>query len=119
MKKTRPTGITADRNLRIVTIEWEDGHQSVYPFDGLRAVCPCAECRGGHAHMGQPPDPKIVRDAPPTALGLEQVETVGAYALQFVWSDGHSAGIYSWDLLRAACPCEECIAQQPGAVNNS
>ena len=40
---------------------------------------------------------------------LEQVETVGAYAVQFVWSDGHSTGIYSWELLRASCPCQECI----------
>ena len=109
MSDTLPTGITADRNLRIVTITWADGHQSTYSFDGLRAVCPCVECRGGHDNMGQLPDPKVVRDAPPSTLSLEQVETVGAYAVQFVWSDGHSTGIYSWELLRASCPCHECI----------
>ncbi|HUS94305.1 MAG TPA: DUF971 domain-containing protein [Patescibacteria group bacterium] len=110
MNATSPAGLTADRNLRIVTIEWTDGHSSTYSFDGLRAVCPCVECRGGHANMGLLPDPQVVRAAPDSSLDLEQVETVGAYAVQFVWSDGHSAGIFSWELLRAACPCEECIA---------
>jgi DUF971 family protein len=36
---------------------------------------------------------------------LERVETVGNYALQPVWKDGHSYGIYSWDYLRELCPC--------------
>ena len=108
MNESQPRGVTADRNLRIVTIEWADGHTSSYPFDGLRLVCPCVECRGGHAHMGQPPDPQAVRKAPASDLNLEQVSAVGAYALQFVWSDGHSTGIYSWHFLRAACPCPDC-----------
>jgi DUF971 family protein len=28
------------------------------------------------------------------------IEYVGRYALQFYWSDGHSTGIYSFELLR-------------------
>ena len=109
MRKNTPKGLVADRNLRIVKIDWSDGHSSNYSVDGLRAICPCVECRGGHIHMGQPPNPKEVRDAEETDLGLEKVETVGAYAVQFVWSDGHSTGIYSWDLLRGACPCSICL----------
>ena len=105
----RPTNITADREKRQLFISWDDGHESVYPFDGLRAVCPCVECKGGHAHMGGPPDPKLVRDAPQTDLNLEQVSAVGSYALQFFWTDGHATGIYTWDLLRAACPCDICL----------
>jgi DUF971 family protein len=59
--------------------------------------------------MGQPPDRAAIRDAPDGDLNLEAVEPVGSYALQFIWGDGHSTGIYSWDWLRAACPCEECL----------
>lgn len=59
--------------------------------------------------MGGPPDPTVVRDTPDSGLQLEQVERVGSYALQFFWSDGHSAGIYHWDLLRQACPCPLCL----------
>lgn len=61
--------------------------------------------------MGQPPDARAIRDAPESDLNLEAVEAVGSYALQFFWSDGHSTGIYSWDWLRAACPCSECLAE--------
>jgi DUF971 family protein len=39
----------------------------------------------------------------PTALHL-----VGNYAMQLAWSDGHDTGIYSWDALRALCPCPQC-----------
>lgn len=111
MSKTRPTGITADRKKRELLITWNDGHESRYRFAGLRAVCPCVECKGGHANMGGPPDPQLVRDAAPSDINLERVEQVGGYALQFFWSDGHSTGIYTWEMLRAACPCPECLPE--------
>ena len=38
----KPTGITANKKTRELTITWNDGHTSVYPFDLLRAACPCA-----------------------------------------------------------------------------
>jgi DUF971 family protein len=105
----RPTNVTADRQTRVLTITWGDGHESHYSFAGLRAVCPCVECKGGHAHMGRPPDPRVVRDTPAGDLNLEQVVAVGSYAIQFFWDDGHSTGIYTWELLRAACPCPICL----------
>ena len=105
----KPTNVIADRQKRELVINWTDGHESRYPFDGLRAICPCVECRGGHAQMGQPPDLKVVRDAFATDLNLERVEAVGAYAIQFHWSDGHWTGIYTWEMLRVACPCPECL----------
>lgn len=109
MNPNRPAGVKADRNERVLTITWSDGHESHYSFAGLRAVCPCVSCKGGHAHMGSPPDRRLVRDASNAALNLERVEPVGGYALQFTWSDGHSTGIYAWEYLRQACPCAECL----------
>jgi DUF971 family protein len=29
-------------------VTWTDGHQTVYPYPGLRALCRCAGCTGGH-----------------------------------------------------------------------
>jgi DUF971 family protein len=109
MKGIRPTNVTADRALKQLTINWSDNHESRYSFSGLRLACPCVECRGGHANMGKLPDAAEIRDAPVTDLNLESIEAVGSYALQFVWSDGHSTGIYTWEWLRAACPCDECL----------
>jgi DUF971 family protein len=37
-----------------------------------------------------------------------RIEPVGRYAIQFHWSDGHATGIYSFDRLRALCPCPAC-----------
>ena len=108
---TRPANITADRNQRLLLISWDDGHESAYSFNGLRAVCPCVGCKGGHAHMGAPPDPKVVRDALKTDLNLDQLSAVGSYALQINWNDGHSTGIYTWELLRQACPCPICLPE--------
>lgn len=104
MSHFRPTAITADRTNRQLTITWNDGRESHYPFAGLRAVCPCVECRGGHAHMGQPPDREKVRNIPNVGMNLEKIEPMGSYALQFIWDDGHYTGIYTWDYLRQADP---------------
>jgi DUF971 family protein len=35
---------------------------------------------------------------------LERVDLVGNYAIQLVWKDGHSYGIYSWEYLRDLDP---------------
>jgi DUF971 family protein len=37
----------------------------------------------------------VAQDVYPTAIHY-----VGRYALQFVWSDGHSTGIYTYEYLR-------------------
>jgi len=104
MSKVKPTGVKADKNERILTITWEDGHVSQYPFAGLRAACPCVECKGGHANMGGPGDPSLVANAPESDVTINNLQAVGAYALQFMWSDGHSNGIYTWDYLRQLAP---------------
>jgi len=43
------------------------------------------------------------RDVHPLAI-----DAVGTYAIHFEWSDGHGAGIYSYEYLRGLCPCPEC-----------
>ncbi len=100
----RPTGVKADRNERVLKISWDDGRESVYPFAGLRAACPCVSCKGGHDNMGGPADPALVRDAPDNGVTVTNLQAVGAYALQFFWSDGHDTGIYTWDYLRQSDP---------------
>jgi DUF971 family protein len=107
-----PTGITANRQSNELTITWKDGHTSIYSFSLLRFACPCAECRGGHDKMGAEPPLEVfslpVEDSPRTRL--VNIEGVGTYAVSPTWEDGHSAGIYSWNYLRALCPCSDCRA---------
>jgi DUF971 family protein len=103
----RPANIAASRSKGVLTIEWQDGHHSEYPLAGLRAACPCAECRGGHENMGLDGDPRMLQQSlRPGASGeLESLDQVGSYALQPSWKDGHRYGIYTWDYLRQLCPC--------------
>ncbi|MDE3180957.1 MAG: DUF971 domain-containing protein [Acidobacteriota bacterium] len=89
-----------------MAIEWADGHSSVYDYESLRGLCPCAACKGA----GNKPVEKKAGVLPmfkPHARPL-RAELVGRYALQIFWSDGHSAGIYTFPYLREACQCEEC-----------
>ena len=86
-----------------VGVQWRDGHRSEYSLRFLRDACPCATCSG--AHGTEPPNPFALYQP---ALKIESVEPVGAYALRPVWNDGHSTGIYSYELLRLICPCDEC-----------
>lgn len=107
-----PVSIKLAGENKAVVVHWSDGHVSVYPYAYLRGKCPCATCE----ELG-PPAEKPLSPLPilgQKALAPERAELVGRYALQIFWSDGHSAGIYSFDYLRALCPCPECLAKPKG-----
>ncbi|GIK58814.1 MAG: DUF971 domain-containing protein [Chloroflexi bacterium] len=104
MAAIKATAVTADKTQRLLIIQWDDGHTSRLPYAGLRANCPCVECKGGHLYMGTPPDLETMRHTPNEGVTIEQIQAVGSYALQFQWSDGHYTGIYTWDYLRQSDP---------------
>lgn len=115
----RPQNLTADRQAETLEIIWNDGHRSVYPFAGLRAVCPCVECRGSHEAMSQPIPRALLHTQPVASWQLENAFLIGHYALGLAWADGHDSGIYTWPLLRGLCPCADCdqaLAATPGAT---
>jgi ATP-binding protein involved in chromosome partitioning len=83
------------RDARTLSTLWEDGHKNDFDVRDLRLACRCAMCV--EEMSGRPLlDPKTVRQdvAPRT------ITSVGNYAIQFHWNDGHSTGIYSFDHLR-------------------
>jgi len=109
MTLNKPNGITADRHMATISIDWTDGHLSIYPFTLLRVACPCAECRGGHENMSIiPPDvfTATLEDSPTTRM--KNIERIGNYAITIEWEDGHHFGIYNWGFLRSLCPCPIC-----------
>jgi DUF971 family protein len=83
---------TDEARLRIV---WKDGLAAEYVPRELRLLCPCAGCvdemTGVRTLRAETVDAAVY----PTAIHY-----VGQYALQFMWSDGHSTGIYTWEYLR-------------------
>ena len=78
-----------------VTIKWGDDVQHVFRAAELRKVCPCAGCvsetTGQRMH-----DPGTV----PDDLEQSNLKLVGNYALDMLFSDGHSTGIFTFQFLR-------------------
>ena len=86
-------------------IEWDDGHRSSYRLQDLRRDCPCAACRRDHEAS---PAGELLPILTPGKNELRSVTPVGSYAIQIEWGDGHHTGIYSYELLRNICDCDEC-----------
>jgi ATP-binding protein involved in chromosome partitioning len=84
------------RDPRTLSVLWEDGQRNDFDVRDLRLACRCAQCV--EEMSGRPLlDPKSVRpDVIPRTI-----TSVGNYAVQVSWSDGHSTGIYSFESLRA------------------
>ena len=40
-----------------------------------------------------------------------RIQLVGGYGLRVDWSDGHNTGIYTFERLRATCPCSRCAKE--------
>jgi DUF971 family protein len=106
--KTDPADIEVHIPDRTMTIQWGDGHRSVFSFDLLRKECPCAVCREARLEVTADPFKVVTSTVRPGEVTVTGAEKVGLYALRFEWSDGHGTGIYSYDYLRAICPCEDC-----------
>lgn len=97
-----------------VDITWADGHASHYDFAYLRDLCPCATCNderekksGLDAKM--PSSPALPMFKPKAKAA--SATSVGNYAIQISFTDGHATGIYSYDQLRSICPCRDCQAR--------
>lgn len=87
-----------------ILIEWDDaGHRALYPARALRLACPCAGCVDEMSGRQLLHPATVPENVGPVSLAL-----VGAYGLRVQWSDGHGTGIYTFQQLLAACPCEVC-----------
>ncbi len=84
------------RDPRTLSILWEDAHRDDFDVRDLRLACHCALCveeMSGRKLL----DPKTIR----SDVSPRQIVSIGNYAIQFDWSDGHNSGIYSFNDLRA------------------
>jgi len=86
-----------------IVIRWLDGHSSTFGARYLRGRCPCAQC------VSETTGQRLVSEEHiGPGVAIEAARTVGNYALQFTFSDGHTTGIYGFEYLRRICPCEDC-----------
>jgi DUF971 family protein len=94
--------LQAPADLQVIgaelAIRWEDGTENYLSLEKFRRHCPCAACCG---------EPGLTRPIPGLEMKwtvesfrLRGMQTVGGYAIQPTWEDGHGTGIYSWEYLR-------------------
>jgi DUF971 family protein len=87
-----PTQITLHQKSRVLEVAFADGRTFRLPYELLRVYSPSAEVKG-HG-PGQEVLQTGKRD-----VEIRSLDPVGSYAVQPVFSDGHSTGIYSWEYL--------------------
>lgn len=96
----RPVAIRRDGDCLL--IDWSDGLRTRTGWGELRGGCPCATCR---EERDAPPDPFRILTAdelkPRPPIAPTAMTPVGHYAYKIVWNDGHDAGIYTIENLRA------------------
>jgi DUF971 family protein len=82
-----------------LAVKWDDGSECFIPLGKLRRACPCAGCKGEMDILGNVyKNPEKPLSA--NAFELVRIVSVGGYAIQPVWADGHNTGIYSFEYLR-------------------
>jgi DUF971 family protein len=97
-----PTDITLHAVSRVLEIAFDDGRVFKLPFEFLRVYSPSAEVRG-HG-PGQETLQVGKRD-----VTISRLDPVGHYAVQPVFSDGHSSGIFSWSYLYEIATNQEAL----------
>lgn len=89
-----PTQIVEESDSS-VSIKWSDDSESVYTAPQLRRACPCAGC------VNEWTGEKILDAGQVTDdLSFKSIGIVGRYALNFIFSDGHDTGIFSFAYLK-------------------
>ncbi|MFN0050598.1 MAG: DUF971 domain-containing protein [Planctomycetales bacterium] len=102
MSPIPPTTIRAHRQTGRFEFQWPGGPPLEVPFHHVRAQCPCASCIDEHTGARILDPTTIPPDIHPTGMSF-----TGNYALKINWSDGHSTGLYTWDLLSEIAQCSK------------
>lgn len=90
-------------------ITWKDGVASEYVPRELRILCPCAACVDETTGVRTLRPETVDQNVYPLAIHY-----VGRYALQFVWSDSHETGIYTFDYLRKVAEASDTVGGPEG-----
>jgi ATP-binding protein involved in chromosome partitioning len=80
---------------RTLSIVWGDGAESLLDVRALRLACGCAHCVDEWTG-----EALLATESVPSDVAPVGIESVGRYAIQINWSDGHNTGIYPFERLR-------------------
>ena len=89
--KQSPTDITLHSQSRVLEVAFAD-IVFMLPCEYLRVYSPSA------AVQGHGPGQAVLQTGK-EHVNIVAIEPVGHYAVKLIFSDAHSSGLYSWDLL--------------------
>jgi DUF971 family protein len=87
-----PNEIRLHKKSRLLEITFDDDSHYQLPCEYLRVFSPSAEVRGHTKEFR-----KLVCGKKNVAI--INIEPVGSYAVKFIFDDGHSTGLYTWEIL--------------------
>ena len=95
--KKKPVSIECFESF--ILFNWEGGPEICLDLKTLRECCPCAFCSGetdvlGNVYAGNK------KQLSKEGFVLKGYSFVGLYAVRFIWGDGHSDGLFSFDLIK-------------------
>lgn len=89
-------------------VKWGDEHDSIYPFQSLRRLCPCLDCGRSKAVLREPGEDE---------RKLKSLERLGTASVLLVWGDGHES-LFLVEELRDVCGCAACKGEPNYPITN-
>jgi DUF971 family protein len=89
---TNLTEIKLHKVSRILEVSFDNGQTFQLPCEYLRAYTPSAEA------LGHAPGQETLQTGKKN-VAIESIRPIGNYGIAPDFSDGHSSGIYTWELL--------------------
>jgi DUF971 family protein len=89
---TFPTDIKLHKVSRILEVSFDNGQTFQLPCEYLRVCTPSAEA------MGHAPGQETLQIGKENVT-INTIRAIGNYGISPDFSDGHSTGIYTWELL--------------------
>jgi DUF971 family protein len=87
-----PSAVKLHQKSAVLELQYEDGSNYQLSCELLRVYSPSAEVRGHGS------DQEVLQTGK-KHVAISEIRTVGNYAIQLVFDDGHDTGLYSWDYL--------------------
>ena len=81
-----------------IAIVWNDGTETYLRLEFMRKHCPCAGCGGEPDIMGYVEKPNVTYTS--ESFRMRTYQSIGGYALQPTWEDGHGTGLYTFPYLK-------------------
>lgn len=89
---TFPIDIKLHKVSRILEVSFDNGQTFQLPCEYLRVFTPSAEA------LGHAPGQEVLQLGKED-VSIESIRPIGNYGIAPNFSDGHSTGIYTWELL--------------------